>query len=111
MKHTPRTQDLIEAVNSIIHMMLAMIRAQGLRSLIHLPQLIVATFLLRSFAKRFNALLAAYAAGTLPPAPVPYAAPQAWQAAPARPAGTRHRSAQRTTARRRPSQPARPQLA
>ena len=76
MENRPRTptQDLIEAVNSIIHMMLAMIRAQGLRSLIHLPQLIVATFLLRSFAKRFTALLDAHAAGTLP-LPVPAPAP------------------------------------
>src|SRR5580698_4931863 len=102
MEHKPHTQDLIEAVNSIIHMMLAMIRAQGLRSLIHLPQLIVVTFLLRSISKRFIALLDAHAAGTLPLPPAPDVAPQAWQAAPARSVGTRHRSAHRAASRRRP---------
>src|ERR1700722_6230489 len=114
MKHKSTTQDLIEAVNSIIHMMLAMIRAQGLRSLIHLPQLILVTFLLRSISKRFIALLDAHAAGTLPLPPVPCAAPQAWQAAPARSAGARHRSAHRAAPPRRgpctqpaPAKPAR----
>jgi hypothetical protein len=92
--------------NSIIHMMLAMVRAQGLRSLIHLPQLIVVTFLLRSISKRFIALLDAHAAGTLSLPPAPDAASQAWQAAPARSVGTRHRSAHRAASRRRSSQSA-----
>jgi hypothetical protein len=53
-----RTQDLTETFTSIIKMMLASIRAQGLRSLIHLPMLCLLAFELRRFAREFAAIMA-----------------------------------------------------
>ena len=88
-------------------MMLGLLRAQGLRGLLHFPEIVLVVFLLRGIRKRFFALLDAHAAGTLPLPPAPDVAPQAWQAAPARSVGTRHRSAHRAASRRRPrTQPA-----
>src|SRR6202451_2823814 len=91
------TQDLREAVASIISMMLGLLRAQGWRGLLHLPEIVMVVLLLRSIGKRFAALMDAHAAG-LPVAPAPSMAPQpapVYRAeAPrvaSRPAGPRHR--------------------
>jgi len=65
-----RAQDLTEAFANIIKMMLMTIRAQGWRSLIHLPKLCLVAIQLRRYGKKFAALMAAYEAGTLSlPAP------------------------------------------
>jgi hypothetical protein len=110
MNKTP-LQDLAEAVNSIISVMLAMIRANGLRSLIHLPQLILVMFLLHRIRKHFTALLDAHAAGTLPvAAPAPTTSAQYRNAArgrhraPAKPRARGKRAARPVLARA----PARP---
>src|SRR5580704_553682 len=67
-----RTQDLREAVASIISMMLGLLRAHGLRGLLHLPTLWLVSREIRRIGERFNALFAALHAGTLVlPAPVP----------------------------------------
>ena len=67
-----RTQDLTETFTSIIKMMLASIRAQGLRSLIHLPMLCLLAFELRRFAREFAAIMATIEAHILnAPAPEP----------------------------------------
>ena len=79
-----RLQHLSEAFNSIISMMLAAIRARGLRSLIDLPKIIVAAFYLRRIGKEFAALIASLDLGTLLPLA---AAPPDRQAAPAQPDG------------------------
>ena len=103
MNETPAThpQDLREAFASLISMMLGLLRAHGLRGLIHLPALWLAAREIRRNGAEFIALYDAFKAGTLPPVPAP--APQPRQAAPtrapARPAASRHR-------RSRPSQPA-----
>jgi hypothetical protein len=74
-----RTQDLTEIFTSIIKMMLASIRAQGLRSLMHLPMLCRLAIELRRMGKEFAAVMAAYEAGTLSaPAAAPPAAPEPW---------------------------------
>ena len=73
MNHT-RSQDLREAVASIISMMLGLLRAHGLRGLLHLPTLWLVSREIRRIGERFNALFAALQAGTLTlplPAPVP----------------------------------------
>jgi len=77
--HNGRTQDLSEAFASIIKMMLVAIRAQGLRSLKHLPMLIMVALELRRVGKEFAAIMAAFRAGTLPP---PHPAPAPWCAPP-----------------------------
>jgi hypothetical protein len=93
-----RYQHLSEAFNSIISMMLAAIRARGLRSLIDLPNMIMAAIYLRRLGREFAAVIASLKAGTLhPPAPAqptePGSAPPAGHipaalsAAPAKPAG------------------------
>ena len=51
------TQDLREAFASIISMMLGVLRAQGWRGLLHLPEIVMVVFLLRSISKRFAALM------------------------------------------------------
>jgi hypothetical protein len=108
MTQTTRTQDLREAFASIITMMLGLLRAQGLRGLLQLPALWLATREMRRLADAFCELFAAFQAGTLTPVP---AAPDRQPAPPcatprvaARPATPRHR---------RPRQPAcaRPVLA
>jgi hypothetical protein len=113
-----RTQPLSERFASIITVMLGMIRAQGLRSLLHLPALWLAAREIRRFGEAFGALIAAFEAGTLPPAPparplAPMAAPQDQQATCAQPAPARPRTrspgaARAVPAPRRPcSEPAR----
>ena len=72
-----RPQDLIEAFASIIKMMLVSIRAQGWRSLRHLPTLLLVAIELRRVGKEFAAIMAAFRAGTLPPLP-PAPAPAPW---------------------------------
>ena len=103
MNHTRTThpQDLREAFTSIITMMLGLLRVQGLRGLLRLPTLWLASRELRRIADEFCQLFSAWQAG-LPVGPVPRAAAQDSQAAPARPVGTRHRSARRSASRRRP---------
>jgi len=113
-----RTQDLTEAFASIIKLMLASIRAQGLRSLIHLPMLIKVGLELHRFGREFAAVMAALKAGTLPPPPpapepVPWTDPPdqdaAWADAPAPPrAAARPDPAARDRQRpaKRPSPPA-----
>ena len=54
MKNIPHTQDLREAVASIISMMLGLLRAQGWRGLLHLPEIVLVVFLLRSIGKRIS---------------------------------------------------------
>jgi hypothetical protein len=75
-----RTQPLSERFAGIISMMLGMLRAHGLRSLLHLPQLWLAAREFRGYADQLVALLQAFEAGTLPPpAPARCPAPQAAQ--------------------------------
>ena len=64
-----RNPPLSERFASIITMMLGMIRAQGLRSLLHLPTLWLAMREIRRFGEALGALIAAFEAGTLPPPP------------------------------------------
>ena len=52
-------------------MMLASLRVRGWRGLLDLPGTIVAAIYLRRFGRDFAALVAKFAAGTLPPAPAP----------------------------------------
>src|SRR5580704_872490 len=108
MTQTPRnrTQDLREAVASIITMMLGLLRAQGWRGLLHLPEIVLVVFLLRSISKRFAALMEAHAAGTLPLAPPP---PQ-WPAMYSEAAATPRVRALTTASLGRPRRP-RPQPA
>ena len=103
-----QTQDLREAFTSIISMMLGLLRAQGWRGLLHLPEIVMVVFLLRSISKRFAALIAACPAGTLLPAtPAPGTAAPQWPAVSSRAAATlRVRAHQAAPHRRRP-QPAR----
>jgi hypothetical protein len=104
-----RTPPLSERFASIITMMLGMIRAQGLRSLLHLPALWLAAREIRRFGEALGALIAAFEAGTLPPvppAPAPPTAPLEPLAAPAQSAPPRPRS-RRRPARSRPSPPLR----
>src|SRR5258708_21687550 len=61
-----RFQHLADAFNSIISMMLAEIRARGLRSLINLPQMIIAAIYLRRLGKQFAALIASIDLSALP---------------------------------------------
>src|ERR1700722_13096957 len=101
MNH-PRSQDLREAVASIISMMLGLLRAQGFRALLNLPEIVMVVFLLRSIGKRFAALMDAYAAGTLPLAtPGRATTPQDCWAAAAHPHATPRVRAQ-SAARHRP---------
>ena len=107
MKNTTRTQDLREAFASIISMMLGLLRAQGWRGLLHLPEIVMVVFLLRSISKRFIALMDAHAAGTRQ-LPTPDAAAPQWPAAYSRAAATpRVRAPRSASGRRRPSLPAR----
>jgi hypothetical protein len=117
---TTHPQDLREAVASLVSMLLGLLRAHGLRGLIHLPAIWLLSRQLRRMAEEFCELFAAWKAGTLPPVPAPTPWPdlQPLQAAPAQPVTT-PRPAARPAARsprRRPSQTApaisaRPQLA
>jgi hypothetical protein len=73
-----RIQHLTEAFASIISMMLGMIRAQGWRSLLNLPELWLTARYLRRLGQEFAALMADFKSGllVLPPlAPAPCAVP------------------------------------
>jgi len=71
----PRRQHLSQAFNSIISMMLAALRARGLRALLDLPNIIIASIYLRRLAREFSKLLASIDFSALPAAPAPQAAP------------------------------------
>jgi hypothetical protein len=75
-----RTPPLAVFVASIIEMMLASIRARGLRGLKDLPMVWLVARRLRRFGREFAALMAAFKAGTLPP-PAPWTAPPDQEAA------------------------------
>src|ERR1700723_35067 len=96
MNQNPRNriQDLREAFASIISMMLGLLRAHGLRGLVYLPEVWLATRAMKRIAEEFCALFAAWAGGfASTPAPQPrQAAP-----APSRPAvpAPAHRTASR----------------
>jgi hypothetical protein len=113
----PHNQDLREAFASLISMLLGLLRAHGLRGLIHLPAIWQAARELRRMGEEFIALLAAFRAGTLPPVPAPSIAPQQLPAAPAQPPATPRASARPAAPRHRrppqpsPANPARAQLA
>jgi hypothetical protein len=81
-----RTQDLTEAVASIINMMRASIRAQGWRSLRYLPMLCLVAIKLRRVGRQFDTLMAAFKAAILNP-PAPPAAPEPWTDPPDQQAG------------------------
>src|ERR1700722_5478545 len=110
--HT-QIQDLREAIASIISMMLGLLRAQGWRGLLHLPEIVLVVFLLRSISKRFAALMEAHAAGTLPLfpppsiAPPPIAPPDRQVAPPATPRVRAHQSASHRHRNPAPAKPAR----
>src|ERR1700691_5989757 len=103
MNDTPATQpqDLREAFASLISMMLGLLRAHGLRGLIHLPAMWLAAREIRRLGEELTAPYDASKAGTLPPVPPPSIAPHppATPCASARAATLRHR-------RPRPSQSA-----
>jgi hypothetical protein len=85
-----RFQHLAGAFNSIIKMMLAMIRARGLRGLIDLPKMILLALYLRRIGKEFAALIASLDAGALaPPTAAPWPTQQGTPAQPAEP-GSAH---------------------
>jgi hypothetical protein len=98
------TQSLSERSASIISMMLGLLRAQGLRGLVHLPALWLAAREFRRIGEEFAALLAAFHAGTLPPVPppAPWPEPLEWQAAPAQRAAAPRVAARPAAPRRRP---------
>src|SRR5580693_8734486 len=70
-----RFQDLAGAFNSIIAMMLASLRARGLRGLLDLPKTILVGLYLRRLGKQFAALIASIDLSALPP-PAPAVAEQ-----------------------------------
>src|ERR1700722_13623805 len=76
MNQNPRshTQDLREAFSSIISMILGLLRAHGLRGLVYLPEVWLATRELKRIGEAFCELFAAWGAGLLPATPSP--APQ-----------------------------------
>src|ERR1700722_18973038 len=98
--HTTKPQGLREVVASIISMMLGLLRAHGLRGLIHLPTLWLVAREIRRIGERFAELFAALEAGTLHlPPPEPPIVPQQFQAARAQPSASARPAAPR---RRRP---------
>ena len=82
-----RFQHLSDAFNSIISMLLAALRARGLRGLLDLPNMIIAAIYLRRLGREFAALIASLSSLDLsalpPPAP---ALPPAMPALPDHPA-------------------------
>src|SRR3984957_15868712 len=105
-KPPTHTQDLREAVASIISMMLGLLRAQGWRGLLRLPEIAMGVFLLRGIGKRFGALLGAHAPAPRPLAPASPAPPELPGAA-GHPRSARPSARAVAPRRRRPSQPAR----
>src|ERR1700722_1185211 len=96
-----RTQDLREAFAGIISMMLGLLRAHGLRGLIHLPAVWLATREMKRIAEAFCELFAAWGAGLLAATPAPSTAPQVRQEAPAQPARAPRVAARRVARRQR----------
>jgi hypothetical protein len=114
-----RIQHLTEAFASIISMMLGMIRAQGWRGLLNLPELWLTARYLRRLGQEFAALLADLKAGRLVlPTPAPWSAPPdqevAYAASPATPrpsARARRRPAVRRSPPPAAAEPDRPRAA
>src|SRR5580693_7108714 len=105
MNNIPRTriQDLTEAFASIISVMLGLLRAHGVRGLIHLPAVWIATREIKRIAEAFTELFAAWSAGLLDATAAPRTAPQTGQAARPQPAATPRVAAPRSAPRyRRP---------
>ena len=119
MNNIPRSriQDLKEAFASIISMMLGLLRAHGVRGLVHLPEVWLATREIKRIAEAFTELFAAWSAGRLDATPAPATSPQAGQAAHPQPAATPRVAARRVAPRHRrlsqpaPAKPARAQIA
>jgi hypothetical protein len=109
-------QNLSDAFGRIITMILAEVRARGWRRLKGLPKIWLTVMVFRRYGEALVALMAAYRAGKLPPAPpVPVPAPEPapwidvteWQEAFAQPAAPRRavaRSVPAARARRRPAE-------
>ena len=91
-----RIQHLREAFAGIISMMLGLLRAHGLRGLLYLPEVWLATREIKRIGEAFCEMFAAWAAG---PA-------SARQPTPARTGATPRVAARRTSLRRRRPQPA-----
>ena len=98
MNNIPRNriQDLREAFASIISMMLGLLRAHGLRGLLYLPEVWLATREIKRIGEAFCEMFAAWAAGPV----------SARQPTPARTRATPRVAARRTSLRRRRPQPA-----
>jgi hypothetical protein len=120
MNNIPRTriQDLKEAFASIVSMMLGLLRAHGVRGLVHLPEVWLATREIKRIAEAFTELFAAWSAGRLDATPAPATSPQAGQAAHPQPAATPRVAARRVAPRHRrphaqpaPAKPARARFA
>jgi len=69
-----RVQHLADAFNSIISMMLAALRARGLRGLLDLPNMIITAIYLRRLGREFAALVASLASIDLSALPTQVAA-------------------------------------
>ena len=110
MNNIPRSriQDLKEAFASIISMMLGLLRAHGVRGLIHLPALWLAAAQIRRIGEAFSGLFDAWKAGTLAPVRAPQTAPQQRQAGPAQPPAPLRASARPAALRHRRSRPSQP---
>src|ERR1700722_5595557 len=110
MNNIPRSriQDLKEAFASIISMMLGLLRAHGVRGLVYLPEVWLATREIKRIAGAFGEMFAAGSAARLDATPAPRTTPQAGQAARPQPAATPRVAASRAAPRyRRPhAQPA-----
>src|SRR5271170_7244121 len=99
-------QDLREAFASLISMMLGLLRAHGVRGLLHLPALWLAAREIRRIGAELCQLFDAWKAGTLPPAP--QTTPQQRQVAPTQPPAAPRASARPAASRHRRSRPSRP---
>ena len=104
-----RFQHLADAFDSIISMMLAALRARGLRGLLDLPNMIMTAIFLRRLGREFAALIASLGdLALLPPAPVaPPPPPACTQPDPA-PRARPRAPAPRGARRRRPKPAAQP---
>jgi len=101
-----RSQHLAGAFNSIIAMMLASLRARGLRGLLDLPKTILLGLYLRRIGKEFAAIIASVDLGNLPPPRPPGPARLANRAC-----ATRSRTPRLATSGRTPRRQSRPPAA
>src|ERR1700722_9666919 len=98
-----RIQHLREAFAGIISMMLGLLRAHGLRGLLYLPEVWLASREIKRIGEAFCEMFAAWSAGLVPPAAPPNA-PQSHRSAPAQSIRAARRAAPH---RRRPRAPTR----